>query len=479
MTTTRGDPHIRGVVLIVNMDGADTSTTFTDKSSLALTVTPSGNAQVDTAQAPPGCSSSMLLDAVGDFLTCTNTTSHEPGANGVDFTFEAWFRVDAARAINTILNKRDTSGAENYSWSVNSSTGTMSFFGFTGGAANFTVTAPASTIALNTWYHGAVVRRGSTWEMFVNGVSVGTAVQGAALSTNAQGLRIGRDGFNTGRDFSGHIGPVRITRGVCRYTGTFEPPTGLFETYGVPAASVCRYSRRAPQMRDPHFPAVVSLLNWNAPRGTASERVRDAAFDNSGASWGVIGTPSITQVAFKHGVSSLRIPTGDGLNSNTPAAVVGHTFGFSTGDQTIEAWINVDDAGKHAIASLYEANNDRAWYFFRDTDDTLAFNAWNDTTVVVALKGATTIPINTWCHVAISRQGTTWRLFLNGVLEDSDTEAVAPIFYSGGALRIGRQFIELGTSYFLGYMDSFRVTKMARYTGSFSVPNRSFPEQGP
>ena len=477
MTTTPGDPHIRSVVLLVNMDGADASTTFTDESSLALTVTPSGNAQVDTAQAPPGCSSSLLLDGTGDFLTCTHTTQHEPGAAGVDWTFEAWFRVSAAKTTNTILNKRDTTGAENFSWSVNSSAGTMSFSAFSGTPV-VTITSGA-VISLDTWYHGAVVRRGSTWEMFLDGVSVGTGTQSGAAATNNQGLRIGRDGFNTARDFQGWIGPVRISRGVCRYTGTFEPPTGLFETYGVPHASVCRYSYIAPHTWDPHFNAVTSLFNWNGANGDGPTLVRDASRDP--LLWVAIGTPFVSRTKWKYGVSSMRMSgANEGLNTaSASGAEVMAKLGFHTGDQTIEAWINVDDAGKHAIVSALEGPTDRHFYFYRDTDDTLAFIAWNNATTVVALKGATTIPIDTWCHVAISRQGTTWRLFLNGVLEDSDTEAVAPTLWTGGGIRIGRHIDELGASYFTGYMDSFRATKFARYTGAFSVPNRSFPERGP
>ena len=60
---TGGDPYFANVVLLAgNESGADGTTTFLDQSSYARTLTAVGNAQWDTAQAPTGQTSSILLD---------------------------------------------------------------------------------------------------------------------------------------------------------------------------------------------------------------------------------------------------------------------------------------------------------------------------------------------------------------------------------------------------------------------------------
>ena len=56
-------------VALLHMDGADTSTTFTDESG--KTWTANGNAQIDTAQSVFG-GASGLFDGTGDYLSASD-----------------------------------------------------------------------------------------------------------------------------------------------------------------------------------------------------------------------------------------------------------------------------------------------------------------------------------------------------------------------------------------------------------------------
>jgi hypothetical protein len=60
-------------LLLLHFNGANGSATFTNSSSNARTVTPSGNAQISTAQSVFG-GSSLLLDGSGDYLTIADAT---------------------------------------------------------------------------------------------------------------------------------------------------------------------------------------------------------------------------------------------------------------------------------------------------------------------------------------------------------------------------------------------------------------------
>jgi YD repeat-containing protein len=80
-------------------------------------------------------------------------------------------------------------------------------------------------------------------------------------------------------------------------------------------------------------------------------------------------------------------------------------------------------------------------------------------------------------HVAFTRQGSTLRLFVNGVLVQTATQT--GIALDGGKpLVIGRYPSGGGTAdnWFNGYIDELRITKgVARYTVSFTAPTAAYP----
>jgi hypothetical protein len=92
------------------------------------------------------------------------------------------------------------------------------------------------------------------------------------------------------------------------------------------------------------------------------------------------------------------------------------------------------------------------------------------------LSYATDFTLNTWTHVAYTRQGTVGRGFINGrqvgICTDvtNYTEAIQYVgsFYSAGA-----------GEYFNGMLDDVRITMgVARYTLDFTPPARALPETG-
>jgi hypothetical protein len=85
----------------------------------------------------------------------------------------------------------------------------------------------------------------------------------------------------------------------------------------------------------------------------------------------------------------------------------------------------------------------------------------------IVISGTTTVPLNTWTHIAVARSGTSTKIFMNGSQQGStysDTNN-----YIQGALTIGARFD--GTTAFYGNIDDFEVSKgVARYTTTFTVP---------
>ena len=83
------------------------------------------------------------------------------------------------------------------------------------------------------------------------------------------------------------------------------------------------------------------------------------------------------------------------------------------------------------------------------------------------------ITANTWYHVAVSRQGTALRMFVNGALVGSSSNTAN--MSSSGALFIGRINATYPAYDWDGYIDELRITKgLARYTSAFTPPATPF-----
>jgi hypothetical protein len=94
---------------------------------------------------------------------------------------------------------------------------------------------------------------------------------------------------------------------------------------------------------------------------------------------------------------------------------------------------------------------------------TLIFQS-NDSQVISV---AHNLNINSWHHLAITRTGNIFRLFIDGVLLKSVTTSAT--LGSGSGLFIGGETGE--GAWFSGYLDDIRITKgVSRYTSDFTPP---------
>jgi len=82
------------------------------------------------------------------------------------------------------------------------------------------------------------------------------------------------------------------------------------------------------------------------------------------------------------------------------------------------------------------------------------------------LNGSGAIPTNTWTHLALSKNGTTVALYVNGTQVDARINVTSNIS-NNDPLDIGGD----GVYGLIGYLDDVRVSNVGRYTGaSFSTP---------
>jgi hypothetical protein len=214
--------------LLLHMDGSNGSTTFTDNSLNALTVTPNVLAQISTAQSKFGGASGYFsyngVSGSDSWLSIANNTNFEFGAG--DFTIECWIRPDSISNAKAIISKGNTGTTNDTTWTLefNGAEG-LTFYGppeLTPLVETTTSFVPA------TWYHIAVTRESSTYRIFVNGVLEDSTTVSNEMLTGGP-LIIGSGWFApSDRGFYGYIDELRLAKGYAAYTSTFSPPTQPF-----------------------------------------------------------------------------------------------------------------------------------------------------------------------------------------------------------------------------------------------------------
>ena len=139
-------------------------------------------------------------------------------------------------------------------------------------------------------------------------------------------------------------------------------------------------------------------------------------------------------------------------------------FGFGTGAFTVELWIKPLSvaAGSKTLFDFRTTATELSPYLYLDGANLKYYNNGS-----VTITGTTNLVAGTWYHVAISRSGSTTKMFLNGTQEGSDYSD-ASNYGSTKPIRIGATYN--AASVFPGYVDEFRVSTNARYTGTFTAP---------
>ena len=214
-----GDPYFSSVTLLLHGEGTNGSTTITDSSSYAQTVTASGNAQINTSQFKWG-SASINLDGSGDYLTIADTASIDLGSG--DWTIECWLRWNSISGFQTLY---DHGLVASGGIVIQTGNGDGKWTVYTSGVLR--VSTSASSPSTGQWYHYAFVQNGSLITIYQDGVNVGSGTSSVALSSTVN-AGIGNRVSNAAFGFNGWVDDVRITKGVARYTSNFTPPTAAF-----------------------------------------------------------------------------------------------------------------------------------------------------------------------------------------------------------------------------------------------------------
>ncbi len=225
---------------------------------------------------------------------------------------------------------------------------------------------------------------------------------------------------------------------------------------------------------DAHFPKVEALLPFDGTNGATS--TTDLSDRGYTVTFG--GDAEISTAQSKFGGSSLSLD-GNGDYVDLPRA----TNQLASQDFTIEFWFRINSgAGAGTIGffgSYYTTPSGKGMLMLSSATYNQIYFQWmygsgtgTDWAYLNQTQGTrTALSNNTWYHVAVTRSGSTWRLFLNGTQEDSVTQS-DQLTDSGSTTRLGNYGPSAtATDGLNGYIEDLRITKgLARYTSNFTAP---------
>jgi hypothetical protein len=217
---------------------------------------------------------------------------------------------------------------------------------------------------------------------------------------------------------------------------------------------------------DPYFNYVTMLLPGNGTNGAQNNTFLDGSTNN----FTITRNGNTTQGTFSPYGSNWSMGTSaTGSYLTIPQNTA---FAFGTGDFTIEAWVSRGEGSRQqGIVDTRGAGSGAVGVLFYTTAQGY-LTVYDGTGTVVGGSAATVLPgyqgINTWAHVAVTRSGTTTRLFINGTIVATLAGDTRNYLNGAGGTLIARQFGSTANDW-VGYISNVRIVKgTALYTANFT-----------
>lgn len=185
---------------------------------------------------------------------------------------------------------------------------------------------------------------------------------------------------------------------------------------------------------------------------------------------------STAEVKFGSG-SSIFDGSGDYLHVTDMTSV---KLGYNNTPFTVELWVyrTLTETtevffAKHGGVANWNGTNGLAFELYIDSSDYLNWNFYG-TGGLVYLNDSASIPDSQWVHLAVSYDGITTRMFVDGVLLGNTSTDNYGNTTQADKLQISG---EVDDSFCLnGYIDDFRIMDTCEYTSNFTPPSSQFPD---
>ncbi len=324
----------------------------------------------------------------GDSIAVAANSDLRIGAGNGDFSISGWIRLETA-ATGTAR----TNIAANGIASIGTSASTHRAFARIETTGGPTTVQSATHLALGEWAHVSLIRRGSTMELYLNGVL---------------------------EDSAPLAGNTSAGNGAITFTGdTARLDEIIVHGEAIGASTVA-------DLASPSFPAL-----W------AYYPLEGDAVDRSGNSYNGFVSGTTTQAAV-HGLGlrfdgggsdQIRIPDDPALRP-----------GDNDSDFTVSFWMNLQEGHNGFWRMVTQKGNFSAQRTFamwmRPLDDRLYYQISSNQSASIGGSSSTGLPVGEWTHVAYVKRGNRVLLYLNG-LPDSSRAIPGSVIANNGDIYIG------------------------------------------
>jgi len=379
---------------------------------------------------------SIYFDGSGDYIAVANSADM---TLNTDWCIECWYYNESS-AVGGIWYQYGSS-AENqvhYFNTRNAPNVNGLELGTSNSTGNTSVQAlgviPNSQMnLLRTWTHVSLTKEGTTLRYFFNGILQNTVTKTGNAKTPTDPFVIGATTSTGGGPMTGYIADFRLVKGSAVRTASFIPPTS-------PIAL--------------HSDTKIAVTGKNASVFDKSQNGNGIYFDGS-------ATISSTNArsAFPY---YLKLPNTNLNDRNFVSVAPSSVFNIGTGDFTIEAFIWTDTVGASEERYVFDFTSAAV---FIVAGRLKYYNTSTGTSSTLFSTGFGLLSTGAWHYIAASRVSGTTRLYANGTLTASATDAKDFDSLHTTALKIGAY--RNGGYNWNGNISDFRITKgLARYTGS-------------
>lgn len=178
------------------------------------------------------------------------------------------------------------------------------------------------------------------------------------------------------------------------------------------------------------------------------------------------GNAQLDTAQYKFGTASYL---GDGTGDYVQTDSTSSDFSFGTGDFTIAMWVRFNTLGTNASLALTRVGSGgNYWYLGKGNTNKFNFASGNTSFI----ETTSTYSADTWYHLAITRSGTSLKLWVDGSEAGSATNSTD--FSSVQKLNIGGNDSE-GSVSLDGWIDELIICKgTAVWTSTFTPPTLAY-----
>lgn len=315
-----------------------------------------------------------------------------------------------------------------------------------GTSASFTEGTEAT---ISTWNHYALVRDGTgtnNIKLYRNGVVSAQQTYTGDVGNSSAALKLfGGDG-NTFNET--YVADMRIVKGTAVYTNTFTPTT---EPLTAISGTTFLVSANQPHFDDMSSNRLIASDGYS--NTSVIETVPFSPYDK------------VTYSQADHS-GSIFLGPGDSTFLTCTMSNIG------TGNFTAEGWVYYDNMNSNHTFFSGDASNYNFDVYWQSASTNFKLYMAGGSTTTHSIGGSYTPPIKRWLHLAVTRDGNTATMWVNGIQRGQVTDTgVGSANIDGTDFMIG-SYTTGGAEIHEGYISDFRVQQGLKYTAgqNFTPP---------